>query len=477
VGVTLHAQWTINAYTVSIAATTNGTVTVSYNDGSAQSFTSGSRDIAEGTELTVTATPATGYHFDSWTNNGAASVTVDGEKTIGATFAPNTHNVSWVTDGNPLTGEYTNGTTEYGTTIVAPATPTKNATAEYSYTFNGWSPSVDANMPDKDVEYTATWTETKCKYLVRFLNGDEELQSEFLEYGAMPEYKGEAPTKASDLIYRYDFAGWDKPLATVTSATNYRADFTQIELTEFVLVDDKDKDNEYYDVISALALGNMTRTVIYNRTMERGKWHVVSLPFDFDLITHMGHKFFNNVYSYEGATYSAGYLDLHFMPTSSMDANVPYVYYNESADYNGSVNVEDEVFADAEIKAQGDGTVSKDVADGTIDFVNTQYRTQLENGNRNQVYIYNNSLYYPNSNPSSSTFIRAFRGYFQFKNVTISHVSPRMRIVLGGKTVTELDIVSDDAQTGETVRKYIENGVLVIEREGVKYDAQGKRMK
>ena len=50
-------------------------------------------------------------------------------------------------------GEYTSGTVAYGTTIVAPATPTKSG-----YTFNGWSPAVDATMPAANTTYTATWT-------------------------------------------------------------------------------------------------------------------------------------------------------------------------------------------------------------------------------------------------------------------------------------------------------------------------------
>ncbi len=50
-------------------------------------------------------------------------------------------------------GEYTSGTVAYGTTIVAPANPTKAG-----YAFNGWTPAVDATMPAANTTYTATWT-------------------------------------------------------------------------------------------------------------------------------------------------------------------------------------------------------------------------------------------------------------------------------------------------------------------------------
>ena len=125
-------------YNVSITAPENGTITVSYNDGSAQSFTSGSRSIEEGTELTVTTTPAADYHFGAWTGNGAASVTVDGAKTIGATFAQNDYflNATYGTGGASVTrGDDGNSST------VKPAgnTVTLSATAENGYEFLAWA--------------------------------------------------------------------------------------------------------------------------------------------------------------------------------------------------------------------------------------------------------------------------------------------------------------------------------------------------
>ena len=44
-----------------------------------------------------------------------------------------------------------------------------------------------------------------------------------------------------------------------------------------------------------------------------------------------------------------------------------------------------------------------------------------------------------------------------------------------GQTVTEIETVVEDGQQA-TARKYIENGTLVIEREGVRYDATGAKI-
>ena len=62
--------------------------------------------------------------------------------------------MTWTTDGDALTGEYTgkSGKVKYGAAITAPNTPTKT-----NFTFDGWSPAVAATMPAEDTEYTATW--------------------------------------------------------------------------------------------------------------------------------------------------------------------------------------------------------------------------------------------------------------------------------------------------------------------------------
>ena len=117
--VTAHFRTAIN-YEVTITSPTNGTVTVSYNDGSAQSFTSGSRKIAEGTTLTVTTTPANGYQFSAWTNDGAASVTVDDTKTIGVTFAPILYTITYNgLEGATNAGNPTSYNVETATIVLA----------------------------------------------------------------------------------------------------------------------------------------------------------------------------------------------------------------------------------------------------------------------------------------------------------------------------------------------------------------------
>ncbi|MBQ1752477.1 MAG: hypothetical protein II109_03580, partial [Paludibacteraceae bacterium] len=114
----------------------------------------------------------------------------------------------------------------YGSTpAYAGETPTKQATAQYTYTFNGWDSEIAEVTGAKD--YTATYSLTTNKYFIRFLDEDgTELQKEEIEYGATPAYTGEIPTKDATAQYTYTFKGWDSEIAEVTGAKDYTATYT-----------------------------------------------------------------------------------------------------------------------------------------------------------------------------------------------------------------------------------------------------------
>lgn len=106
-------------------------------------------------------------------------------------------------------------------------TPTKQETAEFRYFFESWTPEI---VPaTADATYTATYTEFKRKYQVCFLNYNGiELQSSEVEYGVLPEYMGETPTRPSTAQYNYVFDGWSPEIVAVTKDANYTATFTNI---------------------------------------------------------------------------------------------------------------------------------------------------------------------------------------------------------------------------------------------------------
>ena len=105
-------------------------------------------------------------------------------------------------------------------TPTPPADPTRSPTAQYTYTFAGWNPTV---WPiSKKTTYTATYTATVNKYDITFVDEDwtTELDSQELDYWATPVYAGETPTKTG-----YTFSGWTPTIATVTADATYTATY------------------------------------------------------------------------------------------------------------------------------------------------------------------------------------------------------------------------------------------------------------
>ena len=112
-------------------------------------------------------------------------------------------------------------------------TPRKDATAQYTYTFNGWSPAFTAVTGT--ATYTAQWTSTTNRYTITWKNGDATLETDKnQEYGKLTSYDGATPTKEMDDDYVYTFSGWLNSLTgnmrvnneTVTGAITYTAQFS-----------------------------------------------------------------------------------------------------------------------------------------------------------------------------------------------------------------------------------------------------------
>ena len=168
----------------------------------------------------ATPTPETeGFTFVGWTPKISA---VTGDIDYVALFTV----LVRFYDGNTLLSEQK---LVPGSKVILPANPTKQSTAQYDYTFKGWSIDgenvVDVSIaPEYSVDYYPVFDAVLRYYTVRFITGTTVLQSTQVAYGQIPVYTGATPTPEPDC----EFVGWTPSVTAVTGNIDYVALFTVI---------------------------------------------------------------------------------------------------------------------------------------------------------------------------------------------------------------------------------------------------------
>ena len=192
------------------------------------------------------------YTFNGWDKKitpvtGDVSYTAQFDETI------NEYTVTWQNeDGAVLKIE----TLDYGTTPkYNGVTPTKEKTAQYSYTFTGWD--TDITPVTEDVTYTAEFKRTVNTYTVKWKDFDGTVleTDENVEYGTIPAYDGEVPNRALDAQYSYTFSGWDKQLNGIIGDVTFTAEYTKTVNTYTVKW--KDNDGTIFETDDNVVYGTM----------------------------------------------------------------------------------------------------------------------------------------------------------------------------------------------------------------------------
>ena len=167
-------------------------VAISAGDGGTVNESGGR--LAEGTTLTLTATPAEGHHFVKWSDDvtdNPRSVTVGKEDiTLAAEFALSSYHLTYTLDGT----SYKESDVLYGTTLTAEADPEKEG-----HTFSGWE-GLPETMPAHDVEVTGKFTINSYKAVFKI--GEEVVDTKTVVFGEAVTAP-EAPAKEG-----HTFAGW-----------------------------------------------------------------------------------------------------------------------------------------------------------------------------------------------------------------------------------------------------------------------------
>ena len=124
-------------------------------------------------------------------------------------------------------------TYHYGDKVTIPTTPVKAADNTYTYTFAGWDKTI-VNCAG-DVTYTATYTPVYINYTIIFKDEDgSEISKKNYHWGDVINVPTH-PTKATDQIGTYSFAGWDKNVVACAGNAIYTATYT-VDYTDYTVV-------------------------------------------------------------------------------------------------------------------------------------------------------------------------------------------------------------------------------------------------
>ncbi|MBR1922908.1 MAG: InlB B-repeat-containing protein [Paludibacteraceae bacterium] len=394
-------------------------------------------------------------------------------------------------------------------------TVTANATAE-GYVFDEWKMEDGTTTDETDphlatrtftmtgnITRTATFKEGQSTFTVTWKNADGTTleTDEQVEAGATPAYDGETPAKVSDETYYYTFVGWtdgvtdyaaDEALPAVTGDVTYTARF-QAYLRELLLLDSEDAD--YYDNIRLLN-GQHFEQITYRRSVAytkddngNARWYTLTLPFNADQSQLATNGLLRKVYEYryaEGSADENDHVTFHFRAATSIIAGRGYLVKATSlmpTDYAfADVTLDTGKDTETDVNKLKFNPANAYKESGDIAIVGVLRHGTLSQDGRKVMGLANNKIWYPHTNGNP---MPAYRAYFYNPNATKN--IPRVRIVVEGEGETELEVVDGElydaggdrqayCAPGNNVRKYMENGILIIERNGERFNAQGKRL-
>ena len=340
----------------------------------------------------------------------------------------------------------------------------------------GWGAStveaeVELAARDKALQYTTS------NYAGWELNGNTSIgdlkEYPYLHMDIYVENDGSiqfTPIWAAEALKTYTLkAGWNSididltaEFAGINLANIYQLKWAAMPATCFI-------DNVYfYRVVidEDVDLTQLNNGMVYDVTLKRNfamgddGWNTISLPFALNAqqiedIFGTGTKVTKLTSS---NLISSKEIDLQFVEVTAMEAATPYLIHPTNNVDAGAL-VEDVVI-----------NVTPNIIEAGIAQMIPVLKTENFTGKDNAFFLGPNDNLY---NQSGDGKIMGLRAYFKFSTLTPAQLNNlRARVVFNENTETGVDnLITDEAPT-----KMIQNGQLVIIRNGVKYNVQGQKL-
>lgn len=225
-----------------------------------------------------------------------------------------------------------------------------------------------------------------------------------------------------------------------------------------VIEDEEEDENEVL-----VPYEGKTGDVQITRTLVGGMYNTICLPFAVSAAEKA--RVFGSAKVKEltdSSIESDGFvLNLNFTEVNEMAAGVPYLI-------KPAANIENPTFLGVTID-----NMLNDSETDVADFIGNFVVSEVPAGRNNYFLSADNKLYYSNS----ATAINGMRGYFALKNIS-GNAPTRARIIEAENVATEIDIVNGEMpETFTNTGKLIENGQLILVRDGIRYNALGVKIK
>lgn len=295
---------------------------------------------------------------------------------------------------------------------------------------------------------TSTLSQT---YKITILDGETEVDS----------YEKHPSSGAQTIKHYFDLPVGNytvKVENTYTWSDGHVVSLVVAEPSSLVAIDEMAETNAAFD---AYDHDNLPYDVQLIRTIVAGMYNTICLPFDVSDAT-LKAVFGSDVELKEmsSAELNGNELDLIFADvTTGIYRGTPYLIMTSS-------DVVNPIFTDVLFKAK----VATQTTGTNADFIGSFIKGEVPAGENNLFLGPENLLYFS----QTATPIKGMRAWFQVKGVpNAMQAIKRANIVTSGQVITSVDFVKD-ANNGTL--KTIENGQVIIIRDGVRYNVMGVKI-
>ena len=412
---------TIPNYTLNVNTDGHGTASVKRYDCNGDLNTvSNSGSYKQGSYFRLEATANAGYAFDYWTMTGSSEhfdenpIELEGlyDNATVTAHFKSAYALAWDANGGELEGTAGEDYTSAGYYAAGTSITAPTATRT-GYTFTGWSPAFTGTMPSANTTYTAQW---------------------------------------------------NAKLSSITLEDN--------------------RENSFYNTFKSTYNGESGLIVTYARQFTQGRWSTLCLPFNVNKAMFSSLNFGSRIYEFKYATGNANDgsgVNLYFSIAKSIEAGKGYIVNADatlaartSFTFSG-VTMDLSADNGAELNSvDAYDNLTGNSSEGNIELVGTLRKGTLKGTAADNRYmgLKENKIYYPNITTGST--ILAYRGIFRSIDGTLN--AERIRIIVDGEEKAELEVINGELQDVQETKKFIENGVLYIERNGIIYDATGRKV-